>query len=115
MIRISALALVAGLAVTSASLAHAESPVTGKWNYKVGASAAACTLTLTANDTQTAGDIASGEGCSGGLSAVAHWREVGSKLHLISASGDLVAVLRLKGDAYAGEQVDGSRKVALSR
>lgn len=115
MIKISALTLAAGFAATGALLAHAEAPLTGKWTYKVGTSDAVCTLTLTANGSETAGDVASGEGCIGGLSEVAHWRVAGYNLNLISPSGDLVAVLRQKGDIYVGQQIGGGRKVALSR
>lgn len=115
MFRLSTLAIATGLAVAGASLAQAESPVAGKWNYKVGNSDAACTLTLTANSSETAGDIAASDGCVGGLSAVAHWRVTGSNLNLISPSGDLVAVLHQKGDTYVGTQVGGGRKLALSR
>lgn len=113
MIRISALAIAAGLAVTGASLAQADSQVAGKWNYKIGNSDAACTLTL--SGTNAAGDVAASDGCVGGLSAVAHWRLSGSNLNFISPSGDMVAVLHQKGDGYVGSQIDSGRKVALSR
>ncbi len=111
---ISTFALAAGLALAGASLAHADSSLTGKWNYKVGASAP-CTLTFTAGTDQSAGDVTSGAGCGGGFSAVARWREVGTNLNLISPSGDLVAVLNPKGTGYAGQQIGGGRKIALSR
>lgn len=86
----------------------------GKWSYKVGV-AAPCTLTFTAGTDQTAGDVASGAGCDGGFSAVAHWRQVGTRLNLISPSGDLVAVLNPKDNGYTGQQIGGGRKIALSR
>ena len=88
--------------------------MTGKWTYQVGA-ATPCTLTFTAGADQTTGDAAAGAGCADGLSAVAHWRQVGASLNLISPSGDLVAVLRAKGDGYTGQQIGGGRKIALSR
>lgn len=112
MTKISAFALAAGLAVTGASLAHADSQLAGKWNYTVGNSAAACTLTL--SGAETAGDVAASDGCAGGLSAVAHWRLSGSSLNFISPSGDMVAVLHQKGDGYIGSQIDSGRKVALT-
>ena len=114
MIRLSALALAAGLAVTGASLAHADSAMTGKWNYKVGADDA-CTLTLSSGDRETAGSIAPDANCPGGLTTIAQWRAVGRNLNLLSSSGNLVAVLHPKGDGYTGEQIGGGRKVALSR
>ncbi len=116
MIKISALALAAGLAMTGASLAQAATPtgVAGKWTYKIGSNTT-CSLTLTTNATGSAGDAAPGENCPGGLNAVGHWRAVGSNLHLMSPAGDLVASLHHKGDGYVGRQISGGRKVALSR
>ncbi|MBU6445319.1 MAG: AprI/Inh family metalloprotease inhibitor [Alphaproteobacteria bacterium] len=111
---ISTFALATGLALAWGSLAHAESPVTGKWSYKIGAGAP-CALTFTAGTDQTSGDVETAQNCNDGLSAVARWRQVGSKLNLISPSGDLVAVLSPHDGGYAGEQVGGGRKIALSR
>jgi hypothetical protein len=113
MIRIKTLALAAGLALCAGAAAHADTTVTGKWSYKVGANA--CTLTLTANASGVGGDVAAGDNCPGGLNAVGHWRTSGSRLQLISPSGNLVAILHSKGDGYEGKQVDGGRKIALSR
>lgn len=115
MIRISALTLAAALIASSASLAHADSAVTGKWTYKVGATGTPCALTLTAGTSDTSGDVAPAEDCATGLSTVGHWRTMGSGLQLISPAGDIVAVLHARGDGYAGQQVDGGRKIALSR
>jgi len=111
---ISTFALAAGVALVGATLAHAESSMAGKWSYKIGV-ATPCTLTFTAGTDQTVGDVASDAGCAGGLSAVAHWRQVGARLNLISPSGDLVAVLSPKGGGYTGQQIGGGRKIALSR
>ena len=110
MIKLSAIALAAGLAVTGAALAHADEAVTGNWTYQVGTTGTPCTLTLNAE-----GDIASGENCPGGLARVGHWKAIGSKLQLMSPSGSLVAVLRAKDGGYSGMQIGGGRKVALSR
>jgi len=115
MIRLSALALAAGLAVSGASLAHAGGAVTGNWTYQVGSTGTPCALTFTATSSDTAGDVASADDCASGLSAVGHWRTVGSRLQLISPAGNLVAVLHPQGDGYAGEQIGGGRKIALSR
>ena len=115
MIKISTLALAAGLALGGATLAHAEGTVTGEWNYKVGVTGTACTLTLKGDANARGGDVVSGEKCPGGLAAVGHWRTMGKRLSLMSPSGSLVAVLRAKDDGYVGKQIGGGRKVALSR
>ena len=115
MIRLSALALAAGLAVSGASLAHAGGAVTGTWTYQVGTTGTPCPLTLTAGGSDTAGDVTAADNCDSGLSAVGHWRTVGSSLQLISPAGNLVAILRPDGDNYVGNQIGGGRKVALSR
>ena len=115
MIRLSALALAAGLVVSGASLAQADSAVTGKWTYQVGTTGTPCALTFTANTSDSSGDVAAAGDCASGLSAVGHWRTVGSRLQLISPAGNLVAILRPQGDGYAGQQIEGGRKIALSR
>ena len=115
MIRLSALALAAGLAVSGASLAHADGGVTGTWNYQVGTTGAPCALTFTAGRSDRSGDIASAADCDTGLSTVASWRTMGSSLRLISPSGNLVAILRPKDGSYVGKQISGGREITLSR
>ena len=114
MIRISTLALAAGLAVGAASLAHATPDLVGKWTYKVGTTATPCTVTLSADATGGAGDVTAGEGCPGGLATPARWRTVGTKLNLLTRAGNLVAILHPKGDSYRGRQIGGGRTVVLS-
>lgn len=115
MIRLSALALAAGLAVSCASLAHAGAAVTGKWTYKVGTTGTPCVLTFTAGNSETSGDVTSAADCNDGLYAVGHWSTLGSSLRLTSPSGTIVAVLHAKGDDYVGKPFGGSRKILLTR
>lgn len=111
MMRLSAIALAAGLAVTAASLAHAdEATVTGAWTFKVGATGTPCKVTL-----EESGDVASGDSCPGGLTRLGHWKSVGRNLQLMSPSGSLVAILHPKDGGYSGKQIGGGRRVALSR
>ena len=107
--------LVAGLTVTTATLAHAEASLSGKWTYKVGAATSPCILTLSAGGDGTGGDIASGDNCPGWLTALGHWQVLGSRLQFLSPSGDLIAILHSEGDGYVGKQVESGHKVALSR
>ena len=116
MTKISALALGALLALSTVALAHADGAVTGTWKLSVGANDAPCTLTLTAEEAaNTAGTVTQGADCQAGLSTIGHWKAVGGGLQLYSASGDLVAMLKSKGDSYQGSRVSDGRKVALDR
>ena len=110
MTKVRALSVLVGLALAGISIAHADTTLTGAWKLTTGANGAPCTLTLTAD-----GTAAEGTDCAGGLAAVGHWRAVGEKLQLLSPSGNLVASLRSKGDAYEGTRVEDGRKVALTR
>jgi hypothetical protein len=110
MARLRTLILAAGLAVSGAVFAHADSGVTGKWTYKVGATGTPCTLNLVAG-----GDAQPGENCPGGLARVGHWQTMGSNLQLLSPSGNIVGILHADGDGYVGKQIGGGRKIALSR
>ncbi len=107
------LSLAAGLALAGISIAQADTTLAGSWKMTVG-SAAPCSLTLTA-DADNGGAVTSGADCPSGLSAVGHWKTIGSRLELLSPSGDLIASLSLKGDAYEGKRIEDGRKVALSR
>jgi len=102
--------LAASLVVGGTALAQAASnDVTGKWTYTVGANTS-CTLTLVDGGTAQPGDK-----CPGGLTEVGHWSTRGSSIQLSSPSGSLVGILHADGDGYVGKQVEGGRKLALSR
>src|ERR1043166_6164975 len=107
--KLSALALGAGLALASISLAHADSAVTGAWKLSVGTQDDPCTLTLNA-DQDNAGP--SGD-CNGVY--VGHGKPGGSSLQLLSPNGSLVAWLKPEGGAYEGKRVSDGRAVALNR
>jgi len=111
---IRALSVMAGLLLAGISLAHADTSLTGTWKMTVG-NAAPCSLSLSADATQTGGTVAAGPECPSGLSAIGQWKTVGTSLQLLSPSGNLVALLKPKGDAYEGSRVEDGRKVALSR
>ena len=109
--KLSALALGAGLALASISLAHAD-PVTGAWKLSVGTQDDPCTVTLSA-DQDNAGTASSQGDCNG--VNVGHWKTVGSSLQLLAANGTLVAWLKPEGAAYEGKRISDGRAVALSR
>jgi hypothetical protein len=110
--KLSAIALGAGLALASISLAHADSAVTGAWKLSVGTQDDPCTVTLNA-DQDSAGSATSNGDCNGVY--VGHWKTVGSSLQLLSANGTLVAWLKPEGGAYEGKRVSDGRAVALNR
>ncbi|HUJ03966.1 MAG TPA: AprI/Inh family metalloprotease inhibitor [Rhizomicrobium sp.] len=113
MIAIRALTVAAGLALAGISIAQADTALTGAWKMTVGQTA--CTLTLSADSTGAGGSAAAGPECPGGLLAIGQWKTVGASLQLLSPSGNLVALLKPKGDAYEGTRIEDGRKVALSR
>jgi hypothetical protein len=113
MTKVSSLVLGCTLALGLIGLAHADSAApTGAWKLSTGANDAPCTITLTTN-TDTAGPVASAGDCNG--TVVGHWKTVGSTLQLASPTGELVAWLKPKGDAYEGKRVSDGRTVALAR
>ena len=115
MTKLTSLALGAALAVASIGFAHAQNTVTGAWTLTVGVNDAPCTLTLTPDQSGTAGTISSGDNCPTGLNAVSNWKVAGTGLQLYAGSGNLVAWLKPKGDTYVGTRIEDGRKLALSR
>jgi hypothetical protein len=104
-----------GIALASISLAQADGSVAGAWKLSVGVNGTPCTLTLTPDASGVAGTIDSGADCPSGLNTVSTWKATGGHIQLLSGSGELVASLSAKGDAYAGTRLTDGRKVALSR
>jgi Protease inhibitor Inh len=113
MIEIRALTVAAGFALAGISIAHADTALTGAWKMTIGTTA--CTLTLSADGSGSGGAAAPGPECPGGLLAIGEWKTVGARLELLSPSGNLVASLMPKGDAYEGKRFEDGRKIALSR
>jgi hypothetical protein len=116
MIRLTSLALGAGLALASIGFAQAgDTTVAGAWTLTVGAYDAPCTLTFTPDATGTAGTIASGADCPTGLNAVTSWKTAGTGVQLFAGSDNLVAWLKPKGDTYVGTRFSDNKKLALNR
>lgn len=112
MTKLSALALAAGLAIAGASVAHAADGAAGTYKVKLGSSTNTCNVTLNADVSSTAGTVKSD--CDMGLSKIGNWSSSGSSIKLLSPSGQLVAWVRQKGDAYTGKRITDGRKIALS-
>ncbi len=115
MTKLRTLALAATLSFASVAIAHADGAVTGAWKLSIGTNDAPCTLTLTADANGNAGTATPSSDCQNGLASIANWKSVGPKLELLSPGGELIAWLRPKGDAYAGNNVSDGRQVALNR
>jgi hypothetical protein len=112
---IRALSVMAGLLLAGVSLAHADASLTGNWKLTVG-SEKPCALTLSADpSSDRIGTAAQGPDCPGGLDTIGQWKTVGSSLQLLTPSGNVVALLKQKGDAYEGTRFSDGRKVALNR
>ncbi len=103
--KLTILALAGGFSLIAAA---AQAEPTGAWKYTVGSNAD-CSLTINAD--QTASTTGT---CPSGSYAVAHWTTSGPNLQLLTASDELVVIVKPKGDGYEGKRVADSRKVTLS-
>jgi hypothetical protein len=112
MTKLTALALGAGIALASISLAHAD-PVTGAWKLSVGVNDDPCTITLTADGATDGGNTTSAGDCNG--VNVAHYQANATGLKLLAGNGELVAWLKPKDGAYEGKRISDGRQVALNR
>ncbi|HEY5339322.1 MAG TPA: AprI/Inh family metalloprotease inhibitor [Rhizomicrobium sp.] len=113
MTKVYSLLLGGTLALGLIGLAHADSAApTGAWKLSTGVNDAPCVITLT-NNVADAGPVASTGDCNG--TVVGHWKTVGTTLQLSSPTGELVAWLKPKGDAYEGKRISDGRAVALAR
>jgi hypothetical protein len=105
------IALGGALAFALIGMAHADNAsLAGTWKLTTG-SKAPCTVSLTA-ESDVGGTVSSDGDCAG--TTVGHYKQVGTGIQLISNTGDLVAWLHPKGDAYTGTRVADSRTVTLS-
>jgi len=82
------------LALSGFSVANAQPVNAGDYKLTVG-KAEPCTITLSA-------DGAASPGACAGAANVGHWQMQGSTLQLNKADGEIYALLKAKGDAYAG-------------
>jgi hypothetical protein len=110
MMKINSLVLGAALALSTVAIAHAAPAVAGTWKLSVGAYDAPCTLTLA-----DAGSATPSADCGAQLSSIGYWKTVGPSLELYAPGGELVAYLKPKGDAYAGQRTSDGRRVELDR
>ncbi|HET7336094.1 MAG TPA: AprI/Inh family metalloprotease inhibitor [Rhizomicrobium sp.] len=110
--KISAFALAAGLAIAGASAAQAADGAAGTYKVKIGSSDTTCNVTLNADISATAGTANSD--CDMGLAKIGNWKATGTSLKLLSPSGQIVAWVKQKGDAYTGTRITDGRKIALS-
>ncbi|MEI9990050.1 MAG: hypothetical protein WDM86_08435 [Rhizomicrobium sp.] len=97
------------LAISGFSSAYAQAPALAAGTYKLAVGAKApCDLTISAD-----GAIAQGADCSSSTRLI-KWAPTGTGYQLISASGEIYAVLKPHGEALEGETFADQRKVVLS-
>ena len=78
----------------SARFAYAQPFTAGEYKLAVG-SGAPCTVTLAADGSASVGACAAAPN-------VGHWQQHGSTLQLSKGDGEVYALLKPKGDVYAG-------------
>lgn len=88
------LSLSAFLSLAATGAAYAQPFTAGEYKLAVG-NAAPCTVTLAADGT------ANVEACAAAPN-VGHWQQHGATIQLSKANGEVYALLKPKGDAYAG-------------
>jgi hypothetical protein len=88
------LSLSAILTASTLAAAQAETLTAGEYKLAVG-SAAPCTITLSADGSASLGACAAAPN-------VGHWQQHGSTIQLSKGNGEVYALLKAKGDAYAG-------------
>jgi hypothetical protein len=81
------------------SVAHAD--VAGSWKLATG-SAETCNVTLAA------------DGKADGCAPIAKYKVRGSSLALYAANGDIIGVLKQKGETYEGNRQGDNHKMTLS-
>jgi hypothetical protein len=113
MTKLSSLALGAGIALASISLAHAD-PVTGNWKLSVGVNDDPCVVTLAADAGNDSAGTATSAGDCNGVS-FQDWKTVGDRLQLQQANGTLIAFLHAKDGGFEGKRVSDGKLVALNR
>ncbi len=108
---VAGIVLSMGLGAVAAS---AGQTLAGAWTYHVSGSKA-CIVTLSSDADGGRGHITSAANCPGGLLAIAHWHRIGQTLELSGNAGSIVGVLEKSAHGYRGSQVDGGRKITLTR
>ena|SRR5215472_6358606 len=90
----------------SAGVAYAQPFTSGEYKLAVG-NAAPCSVTLAADGTASVGACATAPN-------VGHWQQHGSTIQLSKVNGEVYALLKPKGDAYAGTTFPGNDSVTRS-
>jgi len=103
------LALSFFLALSGMGAAQAQAPALAAGPYKLAVGAnAPCELTITAD-----GGVTQGADCAQSAQ-LTRWKVTGNTYILYSASGELYATLKAKGDNLEGTVFADSRKLVLS-
>lgn len=100
------LALSAFLSLSAAGVAQAQPFTAGEYKLAVGSSAP-CTVSLAADGTASVGACAAAPN-------VGHWQQHGSTLQLSKVNGEVYALLKPKGDAYAGTTFPSNDSISHS-
>src|SRR5260370_8869562 len=100
------LTLSALLSLSAMTTAQAETFTAGEYKLAVG-NAAPCTVTLSADGSASVGACAAAPN-------VGKWQQHGSTIQLSKGNGEVYALLKPKGDAYAGTTFPGNDSVTHS-
>lgn len=96
------------LALSGMGTAYAQAPALAAGDYKLAVgSNAPCDLAITAD-----GGVTQAADCA--AARLSHWKVTGNSYVLYSASGDVYAVLKAKGDNLEGVVFADNRKLVLS-
>jgi hypothetical protein len=88
------------LIILMGGVAHAD--VTGSWKLTTGGTAEPCSLTLAADGTA--------QGCA----PIAKYKVRGQTIAFYAANGDVIGLLRQKGDVYQGNRQGDNHSLTLS-
>jgi hypothetical protein len=88
------------LIILLGGVAHAD--VTGSWKLTTGGTAEPCNLTLAVDGTA--------QGCA----PIAKYKVRGTSIAFYAANGDVISVLKAKGEAYEGNRQGDNHKMTLS-
>lgn len=88
------------LIILMGTVAHAD--VTGSWKLTTGGTAEPCNVTLAA------------DGSAQGCAPIAKYKVRGQTIAFYAANGDVVSVLKAKGEAYEGNRQGDNHKMTLS-
>ena len=97
------------LAITGFGTAYAQAPALAAGTYKLTVgSKAPCDLTIT-----NTGSVTQAADCATGT-AIAKWTATGDGYEFTTASGEVYAVLKPRGDALEGVSLAAQRKLVVT-